>query len=267
MGNPWFALLWLAASAHAVPIRDAGREQPASIEGKTERFTEFFLNVGSYVGNAGNVSARPDGSDAARQRTQLYLRDRSGGDLSHVIADLIFLHDASRKFKPASLDYYLGYRKQSESGRWLAVGRDEALPLGRSGKSSRTWDLRVGRSWLDAGAFGLFAGWYFKNDGRPARPDQSGEAYLRYSTFLVSARGPVTLRVHGDFLTDERRRRYRPASLDLNVAAALNYKTYEVSVAYNPWYPFDGARGVVESWLVSFAYRFDGRTVWDAIPH
>lgn len=266
MGNLCCAALWLAASAGAVPIRDAGGERPSPIEGKTERFTEFFLQLGSYLGNAGSVSARPDGSGAARQRTQLYIRDRSGGDLSHFIADLIFLHDRAQTLKPASLDYYLAYRKQTEAGRWISVGRDEALPLGRAGRSTRTWDLRLGTSWLDAGALGVFASWFFKNDGRPARPDQSGEAYLRYSTFLHSARGPVAFRINGDFLTDERRRRFRPASLDLNATAALNYKGYEIAVTYNPWFPFDGARGVVEAWLLSFAYRFDGRTVWDAIP-
>ncbi|MBI5202484.1 MAG: hypothetical protein HY925_12910 [Elusimicrobia bacterium] len=260
-------LLSLAAitAALASPVRDAGRERPAAAQKDAPRYTEFVLTAGSYIGSKGGASARPDGSGGARSRTQLYLRDHSDGDQLHFIADGILLSDTARIYKPTSLDYYLGLRKQSSEGRFLGVGREETLPLDRKGFSSRAWELRAGTAWTAVGAAGAYAGWFFKNDGRPVRPDQSGEAYLRYALFLHTARGPLAFRLDGDFLTDKGRKKYRPAALDLSVAAAVNWTQFEVSLAYKPWITLD-RKGVAESWLLGFTYQFDGRNIWSAVP-
>lgn len=259
-------LSFLALSAAlAAPVRDAGRESPGPVQKDADRYTEVAVTFGNYLRNRGSASARPDGSGAANSRTQFYLRDHSDGDLIHFIADGVLLSDSDKFYRPASLDYYLGVRKQSPSGRFLGIGREEALPLDRKGFNSRAWDLRLGTAWLSGGAAGAYVGWFFKNDGRPARPDLSGEAYLRYAVFLHGRNGPVAFRVDGDFVTDERRRRYRPASLDLSVAGAIHWKRWEISLAYKPWIPLD-RKGTIESWLLGFTFRFDGRDLWTAVP-
>ena len=258
---PWLAL----TAALASPVREAGRERPAAVQKDGSRFTEVLLSYGSYLGNRGAASARPDGSGSANSRTQFFLRDHSEGDLVHFIADGILLSDTQKLYKPTSVDYYLGLRKQSPSGRFLGVGREETLPIDRKGFNSRAWDLRLGTAWTAGGAAGGYVSWFFKNDGRPVRPDQSGDAYLRYSLFLHTAKGPVGFRVDGDFVTDERRRRYRPSALDLSVAAAINWNRWEISAAYKPWITLD-RRGIAESWLLAFTFQFNGGDLWTAIP-
>lgn len=249
----------LAVVALAAPPREAGREAPAPPDARADRYTEGVATVGSWLANRGNVSARPDGSGAARTLVGLAIRDHQSGDRVRFLGDAVFLTDrAGVLSRVASIDYYLGAAGVNDNGGWFQVGRDEARPLDRSGFSFRTWDLRVGKTWKAGGSAGLFAGWFFKNDGRPARPDLSGEACMRYSAFFRVERGALGLRVDADLMTDARRRRYRPVSLDLSVAPFARWGDGELSVAYKPWFTLD-RRGAVEAWLLSVGYRFDER--------
>lgn len=255
----------LAAVALAAPPREVGHEQPAPLDLKAERYTEMFLTLGSYLGNRGNASARPDGSGTAQVLTHLAIRDHAPGDHTRFLADLAFVQDRKKVLaKPSSFDYYIAMTRLSEDGRFLQVGRDEALPLDIPGRSTRYWDLRGGKYW--GRSFGLFAGWHFKNHLTPAMPDLSGEAFMRYAFFLkIPPEGPVSLRVDGDFLTDEHRRRWRPASLDLSVAGLVNWKRSQFGVAYKPWYNLV-RRGISEAWLLVYIYHFDGRDIYKSTP-
>lgn len=256
------ALRLAAALAFAAFPREAEREQAVEVESQAFRFTDGFFGAGQYVANRGNAAARPDGSGAARSRYQLFLRDRASADQVRLLAHGVFLTDrAGSLFRLASLDYYLGLTRHADSGGWVGVGRGEALPLDRKGLSRRFWDLRVGTT-RSGGPVrsGLYAGWFFKNDGRPARPDHSGEALFKYTGFLhLSPKGPFRARLEADFLTDERRRRYRPVSVDVRVELAARREGSELAVAWEPWYMLD-RRGVAEAWTVTYVFRFDSRT-------
>lgn len=253
------ALRLSAALACAALPRLAEVEQPASTELKSFRFTDGFTAVGHYVGNRGNASARPDGSGTARTRLQLLLRDRASADQFRLFGHGVFLTDRQGSMlKIASVDYYVGLTRHGDTGGWLGLGRGEALPLDRKGKSTRFWDLRLGRAYAAGPTLvGGFVGWNFKNDGRPARPDQSGEAYLSYSAFLnLRLAGPLRARVNADLLTDRERRRYRPVSLDLKTSLGLVHGGSEAAFAYEPWY---GAGATHETWSILYTFRFDSR--------
>ena len=162
--------------------------------------------------------------------------------------------------RAASLEYYLGLERASEEGHFLRIGRDEALPLDRRGKSTRDWELRLGRALRgEFGTIGMFIGWDFKNDGRPARPDYSGESYLDYAVFgRLKMAGSLWLEGEADFLTDAHRRRYAPASIEGAVSLGATLGLVDVKLSWRPWRMLDRG-GAVDAWLASLAVRFDSQ--------
>lgn len=261
--------LGLAAppSALAAPVRQTGWERPLKPSPEDAsggaRFADGFLSVGGYAGNRGAASARPDGSGAAAVREELFLRDHLDSDRWRFVGDAVALSDRRRvALRPASVDYYVGAARHSEFG-WAQVGWEEALALDESGRSSRAWDLRLGRSaYAETWSAGGYVAWLLRNDGREARPDLSGEALLRYAGFIEAApRGPLRLRLHGALVTDRRRRAAAPVSLDLAASIGAAWKDFEIGLGWEPRLSLD-RRGSVDAWTLSTTMRFDSRELF-----
>ncbi|MBI4423867.1 MAG: hypothetical protein HY554_09075 [Elusimicrobia bacterium] len=256
------SLCLLSMAARGAPVREAGRERPARPAPRDERFVEGAMAVGSYLKNRGNASARPDGSGTAQNRYQLFLRDRAATDQWRFLGDLVFLTDRHRSaFKPVSMDYYLAAARRV-GVRTLQIGRDEAFALDRSGKRSRYWDVRMGLGSEGRASAGGSVGWFFKNDGHSARPDLSGEAFLRYAAFLnMTPWRQAVVRVNADFLTDKRQRRFVPAALDLAVRTGWVFAdSSELVAGWEPRYSLDREHAA-HAWTLSAIYRFDSVSV------
>ena len=250
-----------AAPALAAPVYEAGREPPIPYEERKERSDSVQFALDEYLANRGDAAARPDGSGSAQSRLRLSLVDMASDEQARALGDVMMLTDRRASgVRAASLEYYLGLERASEEGHFLRIGRDEALPLDRGGKSTRDWELRLGRAlrgklWT----LGMFVAWDFKNDGRPARPDYSGESYLDYAAFgRMEMAGPLWLEGEADFLTDVHRRRYAPASLEGSVSLGVTLGLVEAKLGWRPWRMLDRG-GAVDSWLASLSVRFDSQ--------
>ena len=252
-----------AVAALAAPVYEAGREPPQPYVDRKERFDAAALGLDEYVANRGSASARPDGSGSAQSRLRLSLMDCAENDQARALGDAVLLTDRHRAGgRAASLEYFLGLERVSEEGHFLRLGRDEALALDQKGKSTRVWDMRLGRALHgEIWSVGAFVGWDFKNDGRPARPDNTGEAYLSYSVFgRMELKGPLFLEGTADFVTDAHRRRYAPAGLEGAVWLSAKLAMVEAGLGWRPWRTLD-RRGVVDTWLASLKVRFNSETL------
>lgn len=269
-------LALLAAPVFAAPVYEGGREPPVPYEERKERFDSVRLALDEYLANRGSAAARPDGTGSAQSRLRLSILDMAPMDQARVLADAMFLSDRRTSgVRAASMEYYLGVERTVAEGNFFRLGRDEALPLDRKGKSTRDWELRLGRALRgEIWALGASVGWDFKNDGRAARPDYTGETYLDYAAFArLGLKGPLWLQGQADFFTDAHRRRYAPASVEGSLWLIATIEKVELGLGWKPWRMLDRA-GAVDTWLASLAVRFDSEALgrgrpgrsYDALP-
>jgi hypothetical protein len=263
----------------AAPVRAAGPFQPllgqSLVPGsfKSGHPQSGFLRVGRFSENRSGPAARPDGSGVAANLYQLALQDALAEGRAAWLGDALFLTDAGHGlWRLSSLDYLLGAAVQDEAFR-LQVDREEALPLDRGGSGFRVWDLRASLRMAQApgkggeaaaaksGAYPLRAaltlGWYFKNAGYPSRPDGTGKAFLRYAAEAEAALsgGRLLFSAGAQFLTDDHRRRYSPASAALSLGAGTSLQGLELWATREERRVLDGP-GYDSCWLFSLRAPF-----------
>ena len=270
-------LLPARASAQ-VPFRPLLGQAPLSPAGEGERAHSGFVDLGGFVGNPPSCfGSRPDGSGQAGDLLRLALADSFGGRAG-FLADTLFLTDRGlgHSFRMTQFNYLLGLAFGDESVR-LQVDREEDLPLDERGLNYKYWDIRGSLLFSDGAKTvpgvatmkrtsqtpwraALTAGYFFKNRDYPARGDLTGLAFLRYAAEgeLGLYGGKLKLKGAANFLTDEDRRRYRPASMGLSAGVGTALNGCEIWALREAHEILDGP-GYYSAWLFSLRFPFDSK--------
>jgi len=261
-----------------VPFRPLLGQAPLPKAGEGERAQAGFLDLGRFAGNPPTCfGSRPDGSGQAGELLRLSLDDSFAGHAG-FLADTLFLTDRGlgHSFRMTQFNYLLGMAFGEESWR-LQVDREEDLPLDRRGLNYKYWDIRGsllfsegeqkvpgvaavrttrGTPWRAA----LTAGYFFKNRDYPARGDLTGLAFFRYAADVELAlyAGKLKLKGTADFLTDQNRRHYKPASMGLSAGAGAVLSGYEIWALREVHDILDGP-GYYSAWLFALRFPFDAK--------
>ncbi len=237
-----------------------------------------------------SYAARPDNTGLALMRYALHADiDVRGRSLS-IPLDVNTFTDRTKQgawvFSPTELDLIGGVT--STHPLWLGaegeVGArlEHDRPVDRGGfaqsyvdvrsrllYSLATAEPRVRRSLAGGDLTGaLTLGWFAVNPTYAARPDNSGNALLRYGAHveLGVAHERFALGVDGVAFTDRRRNVLRPSELDVVYEAIGRFKPYEVHLAYERDMPLD-QRGLVQSFVYVLLVRhFGGAPPSEAPP-
>lgn len=114
-----------------------------------------------------------------------------------------------------------------------------------------------------AATLGVFA----INPTYAARPDNSGNALLRYAfrTEISFWNRHAAIAFDATMFTDRRTNGVQPTELDFTPALIVRFAPYQVQVAYERDMPLDG-RGDIPGYTQSFAYLL-AEWAFDAAPH
>lgn len=259
-------------SAHGGQVGQPGDEDRFDIEGA--------LMMGIALVNP-SYAARPDNSGLTLMRYALHADiDLIGRKLS-VPLDVSLFTDRERpganKLTPTELDVITGLTTTSRltTGLDLELGArvEHDRPVDRGGFTQTYADVRsrvlyslaqvspgIHRDLASGDISGYVGlGWFAVNPSYAARPDNTGNALLRYAarTELSVWRDRVSLGFDATFFTDRRERALVPSELDATYELIGHEGRYELHLAYERDTPIDRA-GKVQSFVYAlFAFSFD----------
>lgn len=283
MRVPRAALAAVAVAALARPVW-ALDKQGSAHGGETEGADTGFdvsgavtLGVSLYNPSYG---ARPDNSGRALMRYALHADvDLIGRRLS-IPLDVNLFTDrqtkGARVFRPSEVDVISGVTTTWDLGPGaLEVGArgEHDAPADRGGFSQSyvdararylysldALDPRIGRALRGGDVSGwLTLGWFAWNPTYAARPDNTGNALLRYAAHveLSVLDDLLSVGVDSTFFTDRERHALRPTELDVTPELILHKAPFELHLAYERDLPLDRPGLVQEFVYLLGVWSFD----------
>lgn len=276
---------WLAAAVVTWARSASALDKQGSAHGGATEGVDTGFNVSGALTMGVSLynptyGARPDNSGRALLRYAVHADfDLIGRRLSIPFDVNLFTDRLARgagKLRPTELDVISGVTTTWDVGPGaleVGVRGEHDAPADRGGFSQTyadararylysldAFDPRIGRALRGGDVSGwLTLGWFAYNPTYAARPDNTGNALLRYAAHVELSVWDDLFSVGVDttFFTDRERHALRPTELDVTPELIFHKAPFEVHLAYERDLPLDRPGLVQEFVYVLGVWSFD----------